>query len=549
MKSFLLNLRVRNKLIALGAIAVGGILLLQGLSLSTFDKELLSTKKTELQHLTENAYSLIEQQQALVEAGIKGRAEAEKAAFEAIAALRYGSNDYFFIIDGDYRMRMHPMKPDLVGRELTAIADAKGDRFFGRLVDNARREGSSLTRYYWSRPNSEAPVPKLSYAKFHPGWDLVVATGVYVDDLDAIFWREVRTNATLGGLVLLAVVILTTLISRSINGPLSRLQATMEQACENRDLRLRADLKTEDELGRMSRAFDSMMVTFNGLVLEITAATSQVAGAANELSATTLQTSQGMEEQKRETLQVAAAVNQMNATVHEVANNVGKAADASTEGARSVSHGQAIMDQTVKAVTQLAERLAKSTELTRTLEQESANINTILEVINGVAEQTNLLALNAAIEAARAGEQGRGFAVVADEVRTLAQRTSESTAQIKAVIEQLQNGTAAAVSAMQESSEEAERTSGFADEAGQALQQISTSIEQIDGMTVQIASASEEQSAVADEINQNIEQISRVTEESSEAVSQVARASEELAHLAEHLQELSHRFSVTEEAG
>jgi len=538
------NLSVRVKLVLLALVAAVGMLLLQALSLQEFHRNLYESKQAELKHLTATAYSLIDRQQRLIDAGEKSRKEGVDAALADIRALRYGNNEYFFILDSHYRMLMHPIKPALNGQDVRGLEDATGDKFFPRMVDKARQDGESFTHYYWSRAGSDKPVPKLSYVRLHKEWDWVLGTGVYIDDIDEMFWSEVKTSAGFGGLILAITLALVGQIGRSISNPLNALRAAMVNATENRDLRVRAQLTNRDEFGQMGQAFDGMMETFNGLVMEINAATTQVAGAASELSATTTQTSQGMDEQKHETVQVAAAMNEMNATVHDVAHNVAEAAQASSEGAVAAQQGKAVVDQAVAAVNKLSQRLAQSAELTRTLEQESANVSSILEVINGIAQQTNLLALNAAIEAARAGEQGRGFAVVADEVRTLALRTSDSTAEIDGVIKRLQQGTGAATLAMGQSSEEAGSAVALATEAGDALTRIATAIERIDAMSLQIASASEQQSAVADEINTNIERISRVTEESTEGAAQTARASEELAQLAHHLQDLSHRFVV-----
>ena len=235
---------------------------------------------------------------------------------------------------------------------------------------------------------------------------------------------------------------------------------------------------------------------------------------------------------------------EMNATVHEVAQNTQEAARAANSAATAAQAGTSVVGQSITAVESLSLRLSESATLTQTLEAESVNIATTLDVINGIAEQTNLLALNAAIEAARAGDMGRGFAVVADEVRSLSARTAESTQEISKVIERLQAVTKATVNAISSSSDEASSVVKQALEAGDALKQITSAVERIDTMTIQVASAAEEQSLVAEDINKNVVNINNVTEESFEGAEQIALASDELAQLSEHLKEVTERFTV-----
>ncbi|RRJ85315.1 methyl-accepting chemotaxis protein [Aestuariirhabdus litorea] len=538
------NLKVSTRLFALVAAVMLGMISLQLLSLNEMWADINEEKKVELQALTDTAYSLIERQEKLVAAGEKSREAGEQEALDDLRALRYAGEEYFFVLDTEYRMLMHPIKPALNGKDVTGITDSDGRPFLKVMVDNAVRDGDSVTAYNWPRPGQEGLFPKLSYARFHSDWGWVLGTGVYMDDLYATFWHEAMIA---GGYLLLCLLLslgACVLISRSIAAPIAKLSAVMRAVAEGSDLTLRTRIDTRDELGNMSRAFDGMMERFNGMVLETTAAIRQVSAAATELSATTEQTSTGMSLQQQETTQVATAMSQMNATVHEVARNINEAARASRDGAEASAEGHALVQHNAEAVQQLAARLDEATGLTQSLRNDSESIGGILEVITGIAEQTNLLALNAAIEAARAGEQGRGFAVVADEVRTLSQRTSQSTNEIYELIKRLQEGAQNAATVMLQSRDEAATASQDAARAGEALQTITRETGQVNAMTVQIASASEEQSSVAEEINRNLENISHITEESAQGNLQIARASEELAVLAEHLQEISGRFRV-----
>ena len=471
--------------------------------------------------------------------------EAQQRAIESVNALRYAGEEYFFIIDRNGEMISHPIKPSLNGKSATGLKDIHGKLFIREMISTTLQEGSSFTDYYWTKPGGTEPIAKVSYAVIEPRWGWIIATGVYVDDIEGLFWADIRTSVVLSVLLTALAIVMCTLISKVISSEVKTLCRAMTTAADNRDMTVRANLDSQDEFGQMGRAFDQMMSQFNLLIIDITSSATQVAGAATELSATTTQTSAGVVQQQQQTIQVATAMNQMNATVHEVSRNISAAAEASHLGAQATSTGKQVVDQTVSAIHQLSQQLQSTADLTSTLDTESNNVTRILEVINGIAEQTNLLALNAAIEAARAGEQGRGFAVVADEVRTLALRTSDSTREIETVIQRLQSGARNAAEAITNSNSEAIATVEQAVAAGDALQVISNSIDEIDSMTVQISAASDQQTTVTDEMSRSIDSISQVTGEYADSSGHIARASEELAELAEHLRKIAGQFRVS----
>ena len=234
----------------------------------------------------------------------------------------------------------------------------------------------------------------------------------------------------------------------------------------------------------------------------------------------------------------------MNATVHDVAHNAVHAAEATREADQSSTQGKAVVDKTVDAIGEIAAEVEQAAQVIHELERESENIGSVLDVIKSIAEQTNLLALNAAIEAARAGEQGRGFAVVADEVRTLAGRTQASTAEIEEMITRLQSGANNAVNVMESSKTKTNIGVEQAAAAGSALEDITTAVDRIAEMNTQIASAAEEQSAVTEEINRNVANISEIAEHTSTGAEQTAQASEGLSRLASQLNAVVVQFRV-----
>jgi len=324
--------------------------------------------------------------------------------------------------------------------------------------------------------------------------------------------------------------------------PMQALESTLSQAANENDLSLRIKIGSLDEIGKTGAAFNSMLDKFQRIVGEVNGSATQMSAAAEELSIITQESANGIREQTSQTDQVATAINEMSATVQEVARNAGDAASAANETTAEANNGRQVVNDAIDCMNQLASEIEQASSVISKLEQDGVKIGTVLDVIRGIAEQTNLLALNAAIEAARAGEQGRGFAVVADEVRTLASRTQESTQEIQQMIESLQSGTKAAVGAMDSSRTQAQQGVEKISTAGDALDTIVSGITRINDMNTQIASAAEEQSTVAEELNQNVVKISQITATSATNADQTKNASEELSRLSVDLQGLVSQF-------
>jgi len=326
--------------------------------------------------------------------------------------------------------------------------------------------------------------------------------------------------------------------------PLNAIIATVNDiAGGNLAVRIE-EATTQDETGQLQTATRDMAKGLHGLVSEVTGSTAQLSAAAEEMSVITEQSRRGMQQQQSEIDQIATAMHEMATTVQEVARNAAAAADAAHKADDEAKSGQRVVTQTVEAIDAVAHEVEAAAEVIHKLDADSTSIGTVLDVIRGIAEQTNLLALNAAIEAARAGEQGRGFAVVADEVRTLATRTQESTQEIRKMIERLQSGAKNAVLVMEQGRSKAQVSVQQAARAGTSLDTIASAVGAISDMNAQIASAAEEQGAVAEEINRNIVNISQIANQTASGAEQTATASAELARLAARLQSVVSKFKV-----
>ncbi|WP_455208599.1 methyl-accepting chemotaxis protein [Kaarinaea lacus] len=310
------------------------------------------------------------------------------------------------------------------------------------------------------------------------------------------------------------------------------------------DLTIRLPVNQNDELGDLRMAVNDFIEHLQSMITNIVTEVEQLAAQSTQLRSSGNDLSVAADTQRLESSQVATSVNEMSASVHEVARSSNSAADATKEATAQAGHGRTLVNETVTTIRELATEVEDASLVIQQLARDSHDIGSVLDVIKGIAEQTNLLALNAAIEAARAGEQGRGFAVVADEVRTLASRTQQSTQEIHAMIERIQTSANNAVMAMDKGCEQAQRTVEKAAEADSALQEIRRTIESINAMNSQIATAAVQQSAVAEEININIDSINSSCEKTAAGSMHVATASEQLSELSSRLQNLVAQFKV-----
>ncbi|QJI34466.1 HAMP domain-containing protein [Pseudomonas sp. ADAK13] len=332
-------------------------------------------------------------------------------------------------------------------------------------------------------------------------------------------------------------------ITRQIVIPLNQTLKVAERVASG-DLSHNLISQRQDELGQLQRSMQSMTVGLRELIGGISDGVTQIASAAEQLSAVTEQTSAGVNSQKVETDQVATAMNEMAATVQEVARNAEEASEAAVAADQQAREGDKVVGEAIAQIERLASEVGNSTEAMGHLKRESDKIGSVLDVIKSVAQQTNLLALNAAIEAARAGEAGRGFAVVADEVRSLAQRTQKSTEEIEELIVGLQSGTQQVATIMDNSRNLTDSSVELTRRAGNALENITRTVSTIQAMNQQIATAAEQQSAVAEEINRSVLNVRDVSEQTSAASEETAASSAELARLGIYLQTLVGRFKV-----
>ena len=365
------------------------------------------------------------------------------------------------------------------------------------------------------------------------------------DEGDRLFANAKLLIWSLIGSALLLVAFCAWGLGNLIRKPIQRLVDQAEQVA-NGDLTSHLDYSrfADDEIGTLAKSFGRMQQNLRTLVQELASAVDQLSSAAEEVSAIAEQSAGGQQRQQSEITYLATAMNEMSSTVNEVARNTTQAATAAQQANQEALAGGLIVNETLQTIQQVANEVEQVAKVVHELEQDSSKIGVVLEVIRGIADQTNLLALNAAIEAARAGEQGRGFAVVADEVRTLAQRTQQSTQEINNIIGTLQQRGKQAVAATQEGQQMVSLCVQKAELAGHSIESIAAAVAEISDMSTHIATATEEQNSVAEDLNRNIININTACSELAEGTNQTSSACKELSALAHRLSELARRFHI-----
>jgi methyl-accepting chemotaxis protein len=345
------------------------------------------------------------------------------------------------------------------------------------------------------------------------------------------------------GVGVLVSVLLGLFIARITSNPVKEVVSSIDNA----DLNMQFNSVRKDEVGDLQRSFDKFVVSIKGTLMQVAEAAAAVASASSEISSSTEQMAAGAQEQTSQAGEVASAVEEMTKTIVENSRNASSTADTAKQARVAAEEGGTVVEDTVSGMKRIADVVRQSAGTVQELGRSSDQIGEIIGVIDDIADQTNLLALNAAIEAARAGEQGRGFAVVADEVRKLAERTTKATKEIAGMIKKIQVDTKGAVTSMEEGTKEVDEGIKLADKAGSSLHEIVGISQKVTDMVAQIAAASEQQSSASEQISKNVEAISAVTNESAAGVQQIARAAEDLNRLTENLQQLLSQFKLSGE--
>jgi len=541
--SILNKITIKYKLALIILVAVVSLIVTLSVSVKIFKESLIESRQIKTQHLTEVATSTVQLFYQKYQNGELNESQAKQLALDTISAQRYSTNDYFWINTRDYIMLSHP-KMALVNTNVKGITDPNGIKIFQEMNKIIDKSAEGLLRYQWNKVNEPLPVDKISYVKLFEPWHWVIGTGIYVDDVEVIFWESIQPLLMTALGFLLVSLLLNHIISKNIYVPLNTMRNIMLGMRENNDLTRVLNTDGKDELADMADVFNHMIADFRKVLSNVSNSSSSLVSQAEQLSVVTAQINDGMNSQRDDVYSADIAASEMNVAIQEVASNTHLTLDATTSATKEMNLCATALSNNILSINALGERVETSTLQIATLKSVSQDIGEIVSVIQSIAEQTNLLALNAAIEAARAGEQGRGFAVVADEVRTLASRTQESTSSIKSVIELLQSGVDVAVNDMAQCQQHVNSSVELARDAGSSVERMQQQMQHVTDMNMMISTATEEQSATTLRVKDIMSKISDMTIKTTEGASVTAQSSAELTGFAQQLNQLIVRFKV-----
>src|SRR4051795_4201500 len=499
--------RISFKLVLIVGISLLGMIALAPIALSTLRAQMIADRQAKTQHMVDVGYGILAHYQKLESEGKLPREQAQAGAIAEIKSLRYDKVEYFWLNDMTPKMVMHPIKPELDGKDLSGMKDPSGNALFVGFVDVVKKQGAGFYSYLWPKPGFDQPFGKISYVKGFAPWGWIIGTGIYLDDVDAVFRQNAMTFALVCLVVFVLVLGASFVIGRSVTRPLAKITALTERLASGDSAFDVPHTDRRDEIGGLAKAL---------------AVFKDNASAVGRMHAEQQETKQKADEEKRKTMTDLAGKFEANvqAVVRDVFNEaramqqaaqgMSEIADKATDRASFVATACQQASSNVQTVASAAAQLSSSiTEISQRVAQAATvadkaaadgqrtndtvqglaaaahKIGEVIDLINQIASQTNLLALNATIEAARAGEAGKGFAVVASEVKSLASQTAKATDEIGAQISAIQAETNDVVA---------------------AIQAISATVHEINNISATIAAAVEEQNATTGEIARNAEQ-------------------------------------------
>lgn len=541
------NLTLRAKLTLAFIAVLIGFVAISVTALFDLKSALEEGRRGSVKVATHSAMATIQYFQRLQAEGALPEGEAKRQAIASLRQLRFDGDNYVFILNREYEFVLSPAKSELEGTSGREATDQNGKPYMRELVEAAvGNSGGGYVAYVWPKPGHSGVVPKVSYATVFPEWGWVVGAGVYLDDVNAAFWQHAYKML---GMVIPIVVLIVLIFLFAARSILKQLGGEPSYAVSIVQAIASGDLRTEINLGSADR--NSMLAAVanmrDGLVTmlkKMALVADTITGHAEHISTAASQVAAASQDQAQATITSAAALEQVTVSINEVS----EIASATEEGAKATltkaTTGETAVHQAAAEVAEVERLISTSATKVEELKVRSIEIGTVASVIKDIADQTNLLALNAAIEAARAGEQGRGFAVVADEVRKLAERTSEATTRIASTVHSVQVDTDGVVSTMQEAVPQVQASMAQVSQVAQILGDIRLEADESASKARDVAQATREQGTAANELAANVERIASMAEEVSATMEGNVSAAKEMQEMAQELKSAVSQFKL-----
>lgn len=545
MRKLITSIRISKRLLLMNFLALLGLLVVCGIALYQLRESMLNERRAKITALVDVAYSQLAFYEDQVAKGKMAKEVAQELAKSAFRLTRYQAKEYFWINDYRPYSVVHPVKPALEGKDMSGTVDAVGKHIYIEFV-RAAQAGGGFVDYQWTQPNSEQALPKLSYVRAFEPWGWVIGTGVYIDDINAQFRNNSLTLIFVSAMVLVVLMLFGLVVRYSI---IRQLGGEPHQAAEvfeqiaGGDLTVVVNYKHSDSmLGSLQKMLDSL----REIVLEVTHGALELVKNAGSIRDVAAGVALSAQRQADATSDIAAAIEELTTSSSQISENAGDTEEESKTAMAIAREGYDRVSSAATSIESISRTVRDAAGRVRALEERAGHVSEVARVIKDIAGQTNLLALNAAIEAARAGEQGRGFAVVADEVRKLSERTSLATTEIDQMIAGIQEDTGGVVLSINNVLPEVERGVMLAQAASESLGTIESSVARTLSRIADVASATREQSAASTAMAKRVEEIAGLVDQTTSSIRSTAEATAYLEGVAQKLKAQVSRFRISE---
>lgn len=501
-----------------------------------FQENVYLDKYDRLLFLTETTYDVVEYYAEKERAGDMSRRRAQERAADVLREIRYDGGNYFWVINKEPRTIMHPIEPELEGRDMSTVQDENGKRFFLEFVNVCNEAGEGFVEYMWPRPGSDVPVPKLAFVRELPDWEWIIGTGIYMDDIEEEIAFTYRIVFIVVVLIILISVLLSYISSKLIADGFRRLSEAASRVASG-DLTCEIEYSGNDEVAQLVESFNMMIRNLKQIARQIDSGVLMMTSHSSQILKNSQENSARLSEQAAAITQITAAVEELSATSKQISSGAELIEGMSKETLDTASTGVDAVKRTVEGVHEISEKTSEASDRVVSLGAKSQEIGGAVRMINDIADRTKLIAFNAAIEAAGAGEAGKRFSVVAVEVRSLADNVVESTREIKRIIQQIQDTTNSSLMATEQGARKVDEGIELADDAMRKMDRIVEHMREASEAATRISQSTQHQETASEQVVTSVRELLQMTQQSVNEAHQSREASEQLNDLARKLEE------------